>query len=134
MVETAQAWGWSPTAMIRGAKNPHKHHPADYNFAHAVQVLKDEKCQHCGVPIWWAMSEDSAVAFKEDEHVCYSCKYTDEQKKERKEERPGERHTVRAVPEEGYDALPTRSDFFKRMQEKHEAALAREAEKLANAS
>lgn len=117
MVETAQAWGWSPTAMIRGARNPHKHHPADYNFAHAVKTILDEKCGHCGVPVWYAFSEDPSVGFTEDMQKCEACTFQEDQKKDR-EDRPGERYTVRAVPEIGYEELPTRAAFHEQMHKK----------------
>jgi hypothetical protein len=111
MVRTAKEWGWSPSAIIRNAPDPHEHHPADYSLAHAVQVLTEEKCPSCGVPLWHAYSEDSAVGFTEDLHVCYACKHSDEAGKDRKP-RAGERYTVRAVPAEGYEDLPGRSDFY----------------------
>ena len=43
MVLTAREWGWSPTAVIRGAKNPRKPHWSDYAFAYAVKTLEEEK-------------------------------------------------------------------------------------------
>ena len=128
MVTTAQAWGWSPSAIIRNAENPRKHHPADYALAHAVHVLTEEKCPSCGVPIWHAYSEDSAVDFTEDLHVCYSCKHSEEAAKDRKK-RSGERHTVRPVPAEGHQELPTRGEFYEQRMQKAIRKAEIEAEK-----
>jgi hypothetical protein len=128
MVKTAQAWGWSPSAIIRNAADPREHHPADYALAHAVQVLTEEKCPSCGVPLWHAYSEDAAVGFTEDLHVCYSCKHADEKGQDRKP-RPGERYTVRAVPAEGYEELPSRSEFYAAKLRKAALKAAREKEK-----
>lgn len=99
----------------------------DYNLAMAVKTLKEEKCPSCGVPIWHAFSEDSAIAFKEDEQICYGCQHQEEQRKGRTD-KPGERYIARAVPEVGYDTLPTRADFYERMHKKAIRTAEREAE------
>lgn len=120
MVLTAKEWGWSPTAVIRNAKDPHKHHRADYNFAHAVAILTEEKCPKCGVPIWHAYSEDSSIAFKLREINCYSCAHKDTESKD-SEDQPGVTKIVYPVLEEGFDKLPGRSDFYEREHRKHAA-------------
>jgi hypothetical protein len=127
LVKSAKEWGWSPSALIRNATNPHKHHPADYALAHAVQVLTEEKCPKCGVPIWHAFSEDSDVDFKEDLQKCYSCAHQEDAKKDRKDS-PGESYTVRAVPAEGAEKLPTRGDFYEAQHKKAVARMQRELE------
>ncbi len=126
MVLTAKEWGWSPTAIIRGAEDPHKHHPADYNFALAVKTLLDEKCPQCGVPIWWAFSTNGDIAFKLKTLNCYSCLHKDENAPESKDRKPGESHVVYAVPDTGIDTLPSRSDYFEREAKAHMAEHARE--------
>jgi hypothetical protein len=117
MVLTAQSWGWSPTAIIRQAKNPKKHHPADYNFALAVDTLESEKCGHCGVPSWHAFSDDNTIAFKRKEIKCEACAEEARQSKDEKLD-PGVRMVIHAVPEEGCETLPGRSDFYRRMEAK----------------
>lgn len=128
MVLTAQQWGWSPTAILRGAKDPRKHHPADYNFAIAVDALESEKCPHCGVPAWHAYSDDNTIAFKRKEVKCEACAHEGRESKDEKLE-PGVRMVVYAAPEEGFEeqGLPGRSDFYKRLELKAQA----EAERLA---
>jgi hypothetical protein len=130
MVLTAKEWGWSPTALLRGAEDPHKHHEADYNVAHAVETLLAEKCPRCGVPTWHAYYEGQGVGFEEDEHECYACMHQEEQKAKRKD-KPGVTYTVRAVPLEDYDKLPTRDEFYEYRQKRAIAKAARELEEKA---
>lgn len=130
MVLTAKEWGWSPTALVRGAKNPHKHHPADYNFAHAAETLLAEKCPQCGVPIWYAFSTDRSIAFKLKDITCYACEHKETATKD-KDKKPGVSQVVYAVPEDGFDELPSREDYLRRAakehQREHEAELKRRA-------
>lgn len=125
MVLTAQSWGWSPTAIIRQAKDPRKHHPADYAFALAVDALESEKCPHCGVPAWHAYSDDNSIEFKRKEIKCEACAHEGRESKDEKLD-PGVRMVVYAAPEPGFE-LPTRQDFYARQHAK--AVL--EAEKAA---
>jgi uncharacterized Zn finger protein (UPF0148 family) len=130
MVLTAKEWGWSPTAIVRGADNPHKHHPADYNFAHAVATLLEEKCPACGVPIWYAFSTDSSVGFKLKDITCYACEHKESQTKDQ-DKKPGVSQVVYAVPEDGFDELPSRGAYYERAakehQREHELELKRKA-------
>ena len=126
MVLTAKEWGWSPTAIIRGAKDPHKHHPADYNFALAVDIIESERCGHCGVPAWHAYSDDNTITFKRKEIKCEACAFEAQESKDEKLE-PGVRKVVYAVPEEGFERLPGRMDYYERQHKK----LVKEAEKAA---
>ena len=130
MVLTAKEWGWSPTAVIRAAKDPRKHHPADYNFAHAVKTLLDEKCPQCGVPIWWAFSTNSEVGFKLKTITCQGCLHKETETKDQ-ERKPGESKIVYAVPADDGDALPPRRDYFEREMKAHIAEHERELKRKA---
>jgi len=130
MVLTAKEWGWSPTAIIRGAKNPHKHHPMDYNFALAVKTLLDEKCPACGVPIWWAFSNNGDIGFKLKTICCEACKFKDDEAPEAKDRKPGESQIVYAVPD-GAGQLPPRSDYFEREMKAHALEHQRELKRKA---
>jgi len=135
MVLTAKEWGWSPTAIIRGAKNPHKHHPADYNFAHAVQTLMEEKCPKCGVPIWWAFSSSSEIDYKLKTITCFGCQHKEISGEE--ELKPGESQVVYAVPADDEDpeaVLPSRRDYFERAAREHAAEHEREMKRRAKAA
>lgn len=137
MVLTAKEWGWSPTAVIRGAKDPHKHHPADYNFAHAVATLLEEKCPKCGVPIWWAFSSSSEIGFKLKSITCFGCQHKETEGPESKDIKPGESHVVYAVPADEDDpeaVLPSRRDYFERMAREHAAEHEREMKRRAKAA
>ena len=131
MVLTAKEWGWSPTAVIRGAKNPHKAHPADYNFAQAVQMLLEEKCPSCGVPIWWAFSTNPDIGFKLKTITCYGCQHKETEGPEYKDKKPGESQVVYAVPGEDTDELPSRKDYFDRQMKAHMAEHEREVARKA---
>lgn len=131
MVLTAKEWGWSPTAVIRGAKNPHKHHPADYNFAHAVKTLTEEKCPQCGVPIWHAFSTDNTIAFKIKTITCNSCAHKAEHEPDHKDKKAGESQVVYAAPEDGFDELPSRADYYERAHKEHVHDAEREAKRRA---
>jgi hypothetical protein len=121
MVLTAKEWGWSPTAVIREAKNPLKHHPADYNFALAVKTILDEKCPHCNVPIWWGHSSNGDIGFKLKTIQCEACLFKSENEPESKDKKAGEHQIVYAVPEDGVPDLPPRSDYLERQHKAHMA-------------
>ena len=88
-------------------------------LAVAFETLESEKCGKCGVPAWHAFSEDNRIAFAMDEHECHSCAHKDKEDEKVKKEKPGVTRFVKAVPEEGFDELPTRQDFQEDMLKKH---------------
>ena len=102
--------------MIIGKhKDRDKPHAADFVLATAFEVLDSEKCGKCGVPAWHAFSEDSSIAFAMAEHVCYACEHKEKEDEKVKKEKPGVTRYVKAVPEEGFEELPTRAEFQKQM-------------------
>jgi hypothetical protein len=123
MVRTAKDWGWSPTSLIRNAKDPRKPHRMDYVVAQACQILEDEKCPKCGVPTWHAYSTDSTIAFHLDEITCHACatKEQAESTETDKDRKFGTTKVVSAEPEDGFDALPDRESFFIRLAEEAKA-------------
>lgn len=112
---------------MRGAKDPHKHHPADYNFALAVQTLMDEKCPQCGVPIWHAFSSDPDIEFKLKTISCHACHHKETNGTKHEDKKPGESQIVYPVPVDGVDELPSRSSHFEREAKRHMAEHEREA-------
>jgi hypothetical protein len=131
MVLTAKEWGWSPTAVIREAKDPHKHHWADYNFALAVKTILDEKCPHCGVPIWWGHSSNGDIGFKLKTLQCEACLFKAENEPESKDKKAGESHVVFAVPDDEEGELPPRSDYLEREHKRHVAEQEKELKRRA---
>lgn len=97
-------------------------------FALAVDTLESEKCGHCGVPAWHAFSDDNTIAFKRKEVKCEACAYEGRESKDEKLD-PGVRMVVYAVPEEGFEALPGRSDYYKREHAKAQIAAEKAAKK-----
>lgn len=98
-----------------------KPHWADYVLAMAYESLDAEKCGKCGVPAWWAFSEDNRIAFEVAEHECHACahKETAEEKlPDKAKNKPGVTRYVKPVPEEGFDDLPSRADFQESMLKK----------------
>lgn len=92
-----------------------KPHRADYVLALAYETFDSEKCGKCGVPAWYAFSENNSIAFELDEHTCHACAHKDRDDKKHKEEKPGVTRFVKAIPEEGFEALPTRREFQEEM-------------------
>ena len=131
MVLTAKEWGWSPTAIIRQAKNPRKPHSTDYNFALAVKTIMDEKCPHCGVPIWYGHSSNGDIGFKLKTIKCEACLFKSENEPESKDKKAGEHHVVYAIPEDGVEELPPRSDYLERAAKAHAAEHAAELKRKA---
>lgn len=104
--------------MIIGKhKDRDKPHEADYVLATAYETLEAEKCGRCGVPVWWAFSEDSTIEFKMDEHTCHACahKEADDKKRSKQEPKAGVTRFVKAAPVEGFTELPSRADFQESM-------------------
>lgn len=91
-----------------------------------MDILEGEKCGHCGVPAWHAYSDDNSITFKRKEIKCEACAFEAIESKDEKLD-PGVRKVVYAVPEEGFDHLPGRMDYYERMHRK----LALEAMKAA---
>ena len=133
MVLTAREWGWSPTAIIRNAKDPRKHHWADYVFAFAAKTLEEEKCPRCGLPIWHAYSEDNRFTFECEDITCYSCMAKEEEEEaEREKNKGGTKGTtkmVRLVPEQGFEDVPapSRAEFYEAAFAKAQAKAAAKA-------
>lgn len=86
----------------------------------------DEKCPQCGVPIWFAFSSNNTIAFKLKTISCYACAHKENEGPKHEDKKPGESHVVYAVPEDGYEELPPRRDYFEREAKAHMAEHERE--------
>jgi hypothetical protein len=96
-----------------------KPHWMDYALALAYETVESEKCQKCGVPAWYAYSENNAIAFEMDHIDCEACAFDEQNNSSKERKRPGRTKYVKAVAEEGFE-LPTRADFQKEMLQKAE--------------
>jgi hypothetical protein len=83
------------------------------------------------VPIWWAFSTNSDIAFKLKTITCHSCAHKEQEGPEHKDKKPGESHIVYAIPEDGVEELPSRGDYFEREAKAHMAEHEREAKRRA---
>lgn len=92
-------------------KKRDKPHKFDYALALAYETIDSEKCQKCGVPIWLAYSENPAIAFEHEHIDCWSCAFDEAETKNIKNPKPGRTLFVNPVLEEGFESLPTRSEF-----------------------
>lgn len=96
-------------------KTPHKW---DAALAMAYETIEKEKCPKCGVPVWYAYSENNAIAFKHDHIECHSCAFDEVESKKIKNPQPGRTLFVVPVLEEGFDTLPTREDYHNELMAK----------------
>lgn len=123
-VEAAKEWGWSPSAILREAKNPRKPHVIDYALALAVKTIGEEKCSRCGTPAHWAYSTDDRIAFELEDLTCQACAEIEKAEEAQKERPKGTVKIAHVVPvsyEDGTtEELPTRGDFFERLAKEAE--------------
>lgn len=137
-IKTAKEWGWSPTAVLLGSKKVRKHHKHDQALAMALQILDEEKCQSCGLPIWIAHSENALMEFKLEHVECYSCQFEDKETSKKSYDRKKGK-TPYVVPymdvEPGEDSrLPTRGEWFQEKFDKAVAKAEREAREAEQAA
>jgi hypothetical protein len=93
--------------LIGDHSKRNKPHKFDYALALAYETLEAEKCPKCGVPIWWAYTENNTIEFEHQHIDCEACAWDENQKPEKKK---GRTRFVVAVPVEGFE-LPTREDY-----------------------
>ncbi|ALY08451.1 tail assembly chaperone [Arthrobacter phage Thunderclap] len=134
-IKTAKEWGWSPTAVLTGSKKVHKHYKHDQALAMALQIIEEEKCQSCGLPIWIGHSENASMEFSLEHVVCYACEFEDQETSKKSYNRK-KGHTPYVRPwmdalEGEDDSLPTRTEFLKDKMEKAIAKMEREAREKA---
>lgn len=107
--------------LMNNHKKLKKSHRWDAALAMAYETLEKEKCPKCAVPIWYAYSEDSSIAFKHEHIDCYACAFDEQESKKIKNPQPGRTLYVTPVPEEGFDSLPTREDWHEHLLKKANA-------------
>lgn len=70
--------------------------------------------------MWHAYSEDQNIKFDIDEIKCEACVVLDEHNDKQKDKKPGVTPSIKTGTFFEEDDLPTRSDWFKELQEKRE--------------
>ena len=82
------------------------------------------------MPAWHAYSDDNTITFERKEVKCEACAFEAADSKDEKLE-PGVRKVIHAVPEEGFEKLPGRSDWYERQFRKMVLQAEKDAEKAA---
>lgn len=87
MIKAARSYSLPPTVLILKDRQPQDGWlPVDKKLAIALQILEDETCPDCGIPMWIGHSEDESVVFDIKSRVCYACAEI-ESKQEQEEKR-----------------------------------------------
>lgn len=115
-IKTARAWGVPPTVLILNNRQPSDGWSYnDKKLAIALQILEDETCPECGIPIWLAHNDDENIVFEMKTQVCYSCA-TVETGREKEENRKGKRKPTKGkkhfIQTQETEHLPTRRAFY----------------------
>lgn len=125
-IKTARSFSVAPTVLILNSKQPVDGWSIlDKKLAIALQILEDETCPDCGVPIWIGHSDDKDIQFDIKSRTCYACasiegKQEVEAKRASKRKgksSSGEKGKKRFIVREPSEHVPTRSQYYKAQQE-----------------
>jgi hypothetical protein len=90
-----------------------------------VKQIADERCSRCGTPAHWAYSTDPNIDFELEDLTCQACAKIEKAEEDEKDRPKG---TVKLAHVHGVrykdgteEPLPTREDFYKRLQAQAEA-------------
>jgi hypothetical protein len=88
----------------------------DKKLAVAFQILEDETCSDCGVPIWLAHSDDKDIIFEVKSRVCYSCAAVEaaQEKKSRRKPAKGLKRFLTTRTRDDTPHLPSRRKYLER--------------------
>jgi hypothetical protein len=121
-IKAARDFSIPPTVlMLRDRQPSDGWSTADKKLAVAFQILEDETCPECGVPIWVGHSDDENVVFEVKSRVCYSCAEIETEqdreanRKNKRKPTKGEKHFVTTVPNEH---IPSREAYYLAESEK----------------
>jgi hypothetical protein len=104
-----------PTVLILKDKQPSDGwSEVDKKLAVAFQILEDETCNDCGVPVWLGHNDDEHVVFDIKSRICYSCA-TIESEQEREQNRKSKRKPTKGKKH----FIQTRDDPNLPSREKH---------------
>ena len=132
-VKAAVNSGQKPSYLLfeHGAFGKEIRREFDSRILIAYQILQDETCPSCGVPIWYGHNEDREIAFEVLQSTCFSCADLERARDDSRKQSEGREHTrygiteyVRPYKDGGTDAygkpqerlpLDSREDSFKAM-------------------
>jgi hypothetical protein len=86
----------------------------DKKLAIAFQILEEETCPDCGIPLWIGHSDDENIVFEIKSTVCYSCAEV-----EAARDKPSKRKDVkgkkRNIVIDPASKVPSRRTFFEKL-------------------
>lgn len=89
-------------------------------MAQAVKQIEDSRCPKCGLLAWHAYSTDNRIQFECEDLICEACAEKERVEGKEKDRKEGATKVVRAVPAIEGEPLPSRRDFYERMQKEKE--------------
>lgn len=85
-IVAARSYSIPPTVLLLRDRQPSDGwSQVDKKLAVALQILEDETCSDCGIPVWLGHSDDKDIQFEVKSRVCYSCAEIEKDQ----EEKPG---------------------------------------------
>jgi hypothetical protein len=121
-IKAARDWSVPPSVLILRNRQPSDGwSAADKKLAVAFQILEDETCKECGVPVWIGHSDDENVVFEIKSRTCYSCAAI-ESARDKEEARKGKRKPAKGkkhfLHTEVGQRMPTRDQYYAAEAEK----------------
>lgn len=120
VLKAAQKNAIPPTVLLLKGRQPSDGWtPIDKKLVIAFQILEDETCNDCGVPIWIGHSDDESVVFEIKSRTCYACAEIEseqerEEKRSSKRKRGTSKGKKRFLADANPDKHPSREKYFKR--------------------
>lgn len=115
-IKAARDFSIPPTVLMLNDRQPSDGWSVvDKKLAIAFQILEDETCGDCGIPIWIGHSDEEDILFEIKSRVCYSCAEIENQRekaesrKNKRKPSKGEKHFL-AQHETG--VIHTREEFY----------------------
>lgn len=120
-IKAARDFSIPPTVLILRDRQPSDGWSAvDKKLAIAFQILEDETCPDCGIPIWLGHNDAEDIVFEIKARVCYSCA-TVETTREREENKKNKRKPTKGekkfISNETKD-IHTRAAYYQAESEK----------------
>ena len=115
-IKTARDFSVPPTVLILNGRQPSDGWSAtDKKLAIAFQILEDETCGDCGIPIWLGHNDDENIVFEIKSRVCYSCAQVEkdrEKKETRKNKRKDDKGEKNFIQQREGSATPSRQEYY----------------------
>lgn len=120
-IKAARDFSIPPSVLMLRTRQPSDGwSQADKKLAVAFQILEDETCPDCGIPIWIGHSDDEHIQFSIKSRTCYSCARVEQEQADaekraakRKNARP-QRGKKRFIQIDESDQIPSRQQYLLR--------------------